>query len=260
MATGRVLLEYGGVRKPMRATNGNEEEIEVYELGCLVKEIREEGFDPQIVFFFAGDFMDRHIREQQVLFQWAMNCQAVAMQEIFDLDTQAERMELIRYSIRQVVKSNTRDGYLNYFPFNAEWIEAQRFNWEANITVATNRRFDQIALLNTPIEPDEFSTSTYYVHGNKFKDLLRIQNLKASNYVCDVPYFHKLAQDAVVRHSRNGAIKDQLYYDIIKGPEVKTICLRLDHAESKQKVRSPKILIQDCQSQHDIWLHYKKNH
>ena len=46
------------------------------------------------------------------------------MQEIFDLATQAERMELIRYSIRQVVKSNTLDGYLNYFPFNAEWIEA----------------------------------------------------------------------------------------------------------------------------------------
>lgn len=46
VATGRVLLEYGGVGKPMKATNGNNKEIEIYELGCLVKEIREEGFDP----------------------------------------------------------------------------------------------------------------------------------------------------------------------------------------------------------------------
>ena len=43
----------------MKAINGNGKEIEVYELGCLVKEIREEGFDPQLVFFFAGDFMDQ---------------------------------------------------------------------------------------------------------------------------------------------------------------------------------------------------------
>ena len=59
VSSGRVLLEYGGVGKPMKAINGNGKEIEVFELGCLVKEIREEGFDPQIVFFFAGDFMDQ---------------------------------------------------------------------------------------------------------------------------------------------------------------------------------------------------------
>jgi hypothetical protein len=30
----------------MKATNGNGREVEIYELGCLVKEIREEAFDP----------------------------------------------------------------------------------------------------------------------------------------------------------------------------------------------------------------------
>lgn len=42
----------------MKIFNSNEEEIEVYELGCLVKEIREEAFHPFICFYFAGDFMD----------------------------------------------------------------------------------------------------------------------------------------------------------------------------------------------------------
>lgn len=177
-----------------------------------------------------------------------MNCQSIGMQELFELDTQEQIIDLIQHSIRQVISNNTLDGYLNYFPFNAEWILTQKFNWEANIIVSTNRRFDQIALLNTPLEPDEFSTSTYYVHGNKYKEMLRIQNLKACNYICDVPYFHKLPRDSIIRHTRNSAIKDQLYYDIIKGNMVKTICLRLDHVDQKQKVRQNKIEIQNFNS------------
>jgi hypothetical protein len=34
------------------------EETDIFELGVLVKEIREEAFNPEMVFFFAGDFMD----------------------------------------------------------------------------------------------------------------------------------------------------------------------------------------------------------
>ena len=42
--------------------------IDIYELGCLFKEIREEGFSPQLIFFFAGDFMEKSIKEKQIMF------------------------------------------------------------------------------------------------------------------------------------------------------------------------------------------------
>ena len=58
VASGKIALEYGGVKPPMRVYNPGGEEIEVFELGCLVKEIREEAFQPHICFYVAGDFMD----------------------------------------------------------------------------------------------------------------------------------------------------------------------------------------------------------
>ena len=67
------MFDYGGVKKQFRTKNSNGNEIEVYEMGCLIKEIREEAFNPQIIFFFCGDFMDQQIKEQQVMFKWAMN-------------------------------------------------------------------------------------------------------------------------------------------------------------------------------------------
>ena len=56
--SGEVIFEYGGVKQPLRVQNSQGEEIEIYELGLLIKEIREEAFNPQICVFFCGDFMD----------------------------------------------------------------------------------------------------------------------------------------------------------------------------------------------------------
>ena len=62
---------------------------------------------------------------------------------------------------------------------------------------------------------------------------MRVTNLKCQNYILEVPYFAKLPNDAVVSHSRNSNIKDQLFYDVVKNQEKKTYCLRLDHQETK---------------------------
>jgi hypothetical protein len=44
--SGEIIFEYGGVKQPMKVQNSQGEEIEIYELGLLVKEIREEAFNP----------------------------------------------------------------------------------------------------------------------------------------------------------------------------------------------------------------------
>ena len=52
--------------------NKSGKETPVYELGVLVKAIRERSFNPYLVIFFAGDFMDQFIKENQVLMPWAL--------------------------------------------------------------------------------------------------------------------------------------------------------------------------------------------
>jgi hypothetical protein len=39
------------------------------------------------VFFFAGDFMDNQIKEQQFMFQWAMNTVLVGMKQLFEMES-----------------------------------------------------------------------------------------------------------------------------------------------------------------------------
>jgi hypothetical protein len=86
----------------------------------LVKEIREEQFDPKICFFFAGDFMSEQIKSNQVIMNWAMNYVTINMKKLFDLDTQAEKMDMIHTHMKAIIgTSSTIDGYLNYFPFDS---------------------------------------------------------------------------------------------------------------------------------------------
>ena len=84
-------------------------------------------------------------------------------------------------------------------------------------------------------------------------------NLKANNYILDVAYFAKLPGDAKCRHTRNSNVKDQLFYDVLKNNEVKTYCLRLDHAEPKNKVMVARIPISNFVNQNDIWLQFRRN-
>ena len=88
---------------------------------------------------------------------------------------------------------------------------------------------------------------------------MKVQNLKANNYILDVAYFAKLPGDAMCRHTRNSNIKDQLFYDVLKNNEVKTYCLRLDHLEPRNKVMIARIPISNFVSQNDIWLQFRRN-
>jgi hypothetical protein len=65
-----------------------------------------------------------------------------------------------------------------------------------------------MSFLNQPSEQDPYVTKTFYVHGPKFKESLKMSNLKISNYILDAPYFSKLSNDSEYRHSRNSNIKD----------------------------------------------------
>lgn len=44
--TGNIMFEYGGTQTHFTTNNNSGNKINVYELGCLVKEIREEEFTP----------------------------------------------------------------------------------------------------------------------------------------------------------------------------------------------------------------------
>lgn len=83
ISSGNIVFEYGGVQTPFTIRNSSDEEVEIYELGCLVKEIREENYLPQIVFFFTGDFMDATIKKFQVTMKFAMNFAAIEMKQLF---------------------------------------------------------------------------------------------------------------------------------------------------------------------------------
>jgi hypothetical protein len=54
---------------------------------------------------------------------WAMNFTTIGMKKLFDLDTQAEKMDLIHTHLKSIVATPEIDGYLNYYPFNHKWIE-----------------------------------------------------------------------------------------------------------------------------------------
>lgn len=70
--------------------------------------------------------------------------------------------------------------------------------------------------------------TSLYIHGTKFRNLLRLDELKKSNYTIDIPYFTKLNSDGYYRMSRNMNVKDQIFYDQIKNGVLKTYCVRPD--------------------------------
>ena len=113
----------------------------------------------------------------------------------------------------QQVNLESEAGYLNYYPFDSNWILKQRFNWEINTQIASSRKFDQIALLNQSVDREECNQTIYYVHGPKYKDLINIETIKRKANILEPALIKKMPDDATVRHTRNQNIKDQLFYD-----------------------------------------------
>jgi hypothetical protein len=113
----------------VKRNNGNDEcEIDVFEIGLLVKEIREEAFNPQLVFFFACYFMDDEIKKQQIVFKWGLGVINIAMKDIFCLETQEAKIDLVQDTIRDFILSQQL-AQIEFYPFDNDWIEQQRFNW-----------------------------------------------------------------------------------------------------------------------------------
>lgn len=55
----------------MVVTNQNDEQVEAYVLGVGVKEIREESFDPKLIIYVAGDFLETEYKRGQFVHNWA---------------------------------------------------------------------------------------------------------------------------------------------------------------------------------------------
>jgi hypothetical protein len=124
-------------------------------------------------------------------------------------------MEYIHKSIQDILDTPvTPDGHLNYYPFDDNYIVNQIFNWEQNIIVKSNRKFDQIVILNQPVDKLEYNYNSLYIHGTKFKHLVNMKALnEKGNFILEQPLFKPLNPEAFYRISRNANIKDQVYYD-----------------------------------------------
>ena len=58
--TGEVVFEYGGVQnKRISVSNANNQMVEIYELGMMIQQIRDNDYRPEFYFFLAGDFWDK---------------------------------------------------------------------------------------------------------------------------------------------------------------------------------------------------------
>lgn len=53
-----------------------------------------------------------------------------------------------------------------------------------------------------------------------------IKVIQSQDYMLDTPYYVKLPDDAKISHSRNSYVKDELYYELLRGQDVKTYIVR----------------------------------
>ena len=60
--TGKKVWEYGGVKECLEVTNCNGQNVKVYELGMLFKEVQEKAYKPFVMIVIAGDFLPTHMK------------------------------------------------------------------------------------------------------------------------------------------------------------------------------------------------------
>lgn len=51
-----------------------------------------------------------------------MNFVLIDMKKIFEMQSQEEKIDMIRTHIKVVLQQSEEEGYLNYFPFDKHWI------------------------------------------------------------------------------------------------------------------------------------------
>lgn len=161
------------------------------------------------------------------------------------------RIQFINSMVKQDIPKRT-DEVCNYYLFPSKWILQQRFNWEMSISCGANRRFDQILMLNQPVNKTSANPISVMVNGPKFRLLNKNRD---PNKPLEVPYFAKAPDDAVLTHGRNIIIKDCIFYKQTLGNETRTMCLRLYESQSSKRVVNSGIGITNILSQYDTWLH-----
>lgn len=119
--TGEVVFEYGGVQAPIKAINGQKQKIDAFEFGIIVKETTGDLFNPQLLFFFCGDFMDNTIKEWQIMYKWALGHVSIDLTELFLMPTINEKVDFVQDSIKRYISSQTINQ-IQYYPFPAGWI------------------------------------------------------------------------------------------------------------------------------------------
>ena len=76
------MFEYGGVTAPQIVTNMNGDNVEAFVLGVSVKEIREESFDPKLIVYVAGDFLEQEYKRNQLVHNWAWLRVSISLYDI----------------------------------------------------------------------------------------------------------------------------------------------------------------------------------
>ena len=109
-------------------------------------------------------------------------------------------------------------------------------------------------MINTPRDK-AFGYPSIMVHGPMFKKYLNPvvpgETLKSLTNV----FYNKLPYDVGIMLTRNQQIKDQVFYDLIKNNEIKTMCIRIDEKGDANSVSIDlPIMTFNYVSQRDMWL------
>jgi len=139
--TGEIRLNYGGVHEPLKVTNVNNENVEVYELGLRIKEIRENDFESKIFFFMCGNLWEKEVRSQYLLYKWCLMNIEMDLEDLMALGSGESINQYINDQIQKNIPGGEYEERINFFLFDSNWILNDYFNWENNISLSTNRNF-----------------------------------------------------------------------------------------------------------------------
>lgn len=70
--TGQIVFEWGGLRDQLMFRNSQQKQVKIYELGLLIREDSIQFRKGRIHLFYAGDIMDKKIKEKQIIMDWGI--------------------------------------------------------------------------------------------------------------------------------------------------------------------------------------------
>ena len=68
---------------------------QIYQIGLIVKELRELQYVPYLTIFFVGDFMEKAIKDNQILMKWACANIDIEIKELLEYKTQERKILFI---------------------------------------------------------------------------------------------------------------------------------------------------------------------